>query len=348
MSNDVGQGRFHARASADELAALLNALREHANYTGAHASVDMSTSQNDFDPAGLEHVSVLLVNCTAAANLTGIKPKRPNHRLDIWNVGTATLTLVDSSASSTADNRLALGADVALEPGEGGVAIYHDDTAERWRPVGAPAAAARTKHIDIVEHFLSPINDGSRLVRSADNVTTLQATGLNFYQHRAYWFLLTVQRTSGTTTRAVDARPDAATTNLDGCSSLNNDTTPTQETAWRLPRLGSTAGSSAFASIIVTRIQDRSYRYEMKGSGTVPAGNDEPWEASGVWTSTANMATLDFIAAAAEARMECVYGPVGPAPQGAGLHSGLYVQKIKGGYVVPVGTELDDGVACPD
>lgn len=164
MANDILAGPLHERRSGRaEEAGLVNACREHAIYTGAHLEIDLSASQNDWDIEGLENVSVLLVNCTVAGlTVTGIKPKRVNQRLSIFNVGTASFTLASQSASSLAAYRMALGGDVAVVADSHGLSLYRDDVDTRWRPTSG--GGRETKHRSWIEHFdstLRTINDGT-------------------------------------------------------------------------------------------------------------------------------------------------------------------------------------------
>ena len=102
--------------------------------------VNLTASQNDWNPASLQTSQVLLIDPDAAWNITGITAPDGTYREDgkiliLINVDAALdITLTDEDAASAAANRMALGgADVTLSPGQAAMLIY-DLTAQRWRP----------------------------------------------------------------------------------------------------------------------------------------------------------------------------------------------------------------------
>ncbi len=76
---------------------------------GAPQAVTVAGDQNNWDPAGLIHTSVLEItlNPDAATTITGIVKKPDGFTVYIINESTATLTLPHNSASSAVGNRFA-------------------------------------------------------------------------------------------------------------------------------------------------------------------------------------------------------------------------------------------------
>lgn len=76
--------------------------------------------------------SLLRINCTTAANLTGFTDGRAGRAVDLVNVGTATVTLTAEDANSTAANRFTSA--VTLAAGATARLVY-DGTSQRWRRI---------------------------------------------------------------------------------------------------------------------------------------------------------------------------------------------------------------------
>lgn len=102
--------------------------------------VNLTASQNDWNPTSLQTSQVMLIDPDAAWNITGIAAPDGTYREDgkiliLINVDAALdITLTDEDVASAAANRLALGgADVTLSHGQAAMLIY-DLTALRWRP----------------------------------------------------------------------------------------------------------------------------------------------------------------------------------------------------------------------
>jgi hypothetical protein len=117
---------------------------DHAQYLlGGNliTRVALTATQNDYAPAGIQNTQFLLLDPDAAWSITGIIAPDGTYREDgkvliVCNVDAAlSITLNNENAGSAAANRLALGADVTLGPGQSTMLIY-DLTAARWRPAG--------------------------------------------------------------------------------------------------------------------------------------------------------------------------------------------------------------------
>lgn len=97
---------------------------------------------NDYWAVDPEGISVYRFNPSAALTLTGWRLGEPSPPVGglyngkviaILNVHTSnTITLVNESASSTAESRFSLGADLVI-PAGGMVSLWHDGTTNRWR-----------------------------------------------------------------------------------------------------------------------------------------------------------------------------------------------------------------------
>jgi len=96
----------------------------------------LTADQNNYAPTGITDAAAVRLTADTARSITGLTPGlTPNGRIIyLVNVDTAdAITLVSESASSTAANRFALGADVVLTPGGVGAVLIYDDTSHRWR-----------------------------------------------------------------------------------------------------------------------------------------------------------------------------------------------------------------------
>lgn len=97
----------------------------------------ITSDQNDYNPASLSTVNVLRINTDASRNITGLAGGVDGRLLFWWNVGSFNSILVNESASSSAANRFAFVNDLLLVPNEGALLRY-DGVSSRWRLVGEP------------------------------------------------------------------------------------------------------------------------------------------------------------------------------------------------------------------
>lgn len=104
---------------------------------GSHISpAQITANQNDYNPTGLTAASVLRLSSDASRNITGLVTALLTSRtMLITNVGTQDIVLVNQSASSTADYRFEIGANITIGANEGVILLY-DTTSRRWRCVG--------------------------------------------------------------------------------------------------------------------------------------------------------------------------------------------------------------------
>lgn len=105
----------------------------------AYSAHDLSPAQitantDNYNPTGLATTRVLRLSTDASRNLTGIAGGVAGRRLTVLNVGAQDLVLMND-VTSTAANRLLLGADVTLGANES-IELWYDSTSSRWRATG--------------------------------------------------------------------------------------------------------------------------------------------------------------------------------------------------------------------
>jgi hypothetical protein len=119
---------------------------------GDLSPAQITADQNDYSPTGLATASVLRLSSDASRNLTGLGGGTDGRVVGLVNVGSHAVVLKDASASSSAANRFAFGADVTLAARQGAV-LWYDATASRWTLLaGSPAGrelltASRTYYV---------------------------------------------------------------------------------------------------------------------------------------------------------------------------------------------------------
>lgn len=92
----------------------------------------ITANQNDY--AIGTTVNTLRINSDAARDITGFASGSIGRILTVTNVGSFTITFKNESASSTAGNRFAFGADYALTAGSSMI-LQYDSTSSRWRKI---------------------------------------------------------------------------------------------------------------------------------------------------------------------------------------------------------------------
>lgn len=104
-------------------------------YTAVLSPSQITGDQNNYSPTGLSTASILRLSTDAARTITGLAAQPDGTELRIYNVGSFNLTLANESASSTAANRFACGANALIAPGHGSL-LWYDITSSRWRLIG--------------------------------------------------------------------------------------------------------------------------------------------------------------------------------------------------------------------
>jgi hypothetical protein len=92
----------------------------------------MTTSQNNYNPTGFSDAAMLRLSATTAVNITGLQGTASGRKVMIHNVGSAAITFVDESTSSSAAYRFAFAGDIALGP-DMTMLVQYDSTSSRWR-----------------------------------------------------------------------------------------------------------------------------------------------------------------------------------------------------------------------
>ncbi|KKK83087.1 hypothetical protein LCGC14_2796900, partial [marine sediment metagenome] len=97
----------------------------------------ITSSQNDYNPANLASASVLRLDTDAARSIGGMVPPSPDDGriLIIHNIGANNLTLANEAPFSAAANRFALAGNITLAPDDAAI-LQYDTTANRWRVIG--------------------------------------------------------------------------------------------------------------------------------------------------------------------------------------------------------------------
>jgi hypothetical protein len=102
-----------------------------------------SSTQNDYNPTGLSTADVLRLECTGADRIvTGLQGGADGRIIIIHNVGaTYDISLLNEDTGSSAANRFSFGGyGITLAPGAS-ILLQYDNTATRWRAMGANASA---------------------------------------------------------------------------------------------------------------------------------------------------------------------------------------------------------------
>jgi hypothetical protein len=108
--------------------------------TGVIAPAQITTDQNDYNPAGLAAASVLQISSNAARSVSGLAGGAEGRCLTVINVGSQPVTLLNENASSSASNRLTLGADLTISAKQAAILRY-DGTAARWQAIAGAGTA---------------------------------------------------------------------------------------------------------------------------------------------------------------------------------------------------------------
>ena len=111
----------------------------------------ITANQNNYAPSAAEYSDVIRIYSDAARDITGFGFPAQGKTFLLINHGSYTITLKNESASSVAANRLAIGADFALESNKS-VVLYYDASSSRWRMVGG-AATNNTGWITVTDSW---------------------------------------------------------------------------------------------------------------------------------------------------------------------------------------------------
>lgn len=135
----------------------------------------ITASQDNYNPTGLAGSGVVRLSSDAAWSITGLAGGADGRMCVLQNVGAFTITLEDEHASSTAANRFALNADVALTA-DSAIAIMYDGTASRWRVIGGTGGGGggATDFTDLGDVPASYSGEGGKAVFVNSGETALE------------------------------------------------------------------------------------------------------------------------------------------------------------------------------
>lgn len=111
--------------------------------TGFANSASLAASQNNYDIADGGSAVVHRLTASTPINITGMVGGAAGRLISLINIGTNTITLTNEDANSTAANRFALGANLAIT-GSNAVTLWYDTTSSRWRPFGGSGGGGST------------------------------------------------------------------------------------------------------------------------------------------------------------------------------------------------------------
>jgi hypothetical protein len=114
-------------------------VQQALTLSGDITPTQLAANTDNWAPTGFSTASVIRASTDTSRNLTGIAGGSDGRVIVLMNVGSFNLVLKDS-ATSTAANQFAIGADITLTPKQACTLTY-DATSSRWRITGAPALA---------------------------------------------------------------------------------------------------------------------------------------------------------------------------------------------------------------
>lgn len=137
LTDETGGGAAVFATSPTIAAPTISGL---ANFSGARrdstqsAPAQITADQNDYNPSSVVCAtsSTLIINSDAARNITGMAGGVAGCDLFLFNNGSFTITLKDGSASSSAGNKFAFGADFALGS-KAAAHLKYDGSGSVWR-----------------------------------------------------------------------------------------------------------------------------------------------------------------------------------------------------------------------
>lgn len=109
--------------------------------TGVISPSQITSNQNDYNPAGIGAASILQMSSDASRSVSGLAGGAEGRVVTILNTGSQTITLLDEGAASTAANRFTLGGDLAVTAKQAAILRY-DGTASRWYAIARAGVAS--------------------------------------------------------------------------------------------------------------------------------------------------------------------------------------------------------------
>lgn len=106
--------------------------------TGDITPTTLAANTDDWAPTGFSTASTIRVQASSAVNLTGIASGTDGRIINLHNVGSYNITLIDDATSSSS-SRFALRENYILSP-DASVTLQYDSTSLRWRLFGQASA----------------------------------------------------------------------------------------------------------------------------------------------------------------------------------------------------------------
>jgi hypothetical protein len=144
------------------------AVPESLSLDGDITPSAISSTQNDYNPAGLSTATVLRLEASGAARvITGLQGGSDGRIIILYNIGTTYgIQLNTENLSSAAENRFLFTgvANVFLAPNTS-IALIYDSTLSRWRAINANASSLQGA--PVTANLLSGAQDGTVLAWDA-------------------------------------------------------------------------------------------------------------------------------------------------------------------------------------
>jgi len=134
---DTGSSRWRPLSDVRDFGALalLDAITDipgAITVSGVVSPSQITSNQNDYNPASLAAASSLRLSTDASRSITGIQAGAAGREITLFNIGSNNIVLKNADSGSTAGNRFDFGGDRTLAAGDG-LTIWYDTTSSRWR-----------------------------------------------------------------------------------------------------------------------------------------------------------------------------------------------------------------------
>jgi len=148
--------------------------------TGVVAPAQITSNQNDYNPAGVAAAAVLQISSDASRSISGLANGAEGRVVSVVNIGSQPITLLDESASSSAANRFTLGGNLVLAAKQATILRY-DGTASRWRAIsgGMGFLTGSNNLSDLASVAAARANLGIREVLTANRTYYVRTDGNN-------------------------------------------------------------------------------------------------------------------------------------------------------------------------
>lgn len=131
-----GESVFVYNKTTDELTVPGITINENFILNGVLSPSQITSDQNNYNPADLAKASIVLLNLDAMRTITGIVPPSDSTVLTLINTSNYKLKLPKESASSTSTNRFDFFRDVVVMP-KMSLTIWYDTVSDRWKQLNS-------------------------------------------------------------------------------------------------------------------------------------------------------------------------------------------------------------------